>query len=209
MSKLLYVKSSPRKERSNSIAAADAFVGAYQEAHPGDQVVTLDLFTQDLPPFDGFALNAKYAILHGQSHSDQERAAWKAVEEAIQQFTSADKYVFAVPMWNFFIPYRLKHYLDVIVQPSYTFSFSPEEGYKGLVSGKPVMLICARGGEYPPGTEMEAFDFQTKYLKTILGFIGLTDVRTLLIEPTLASPETAAQKREAAISKARKLAKSF
>ena len=55
----------------------------------------------------------------------------------IEQFVNADKFLLAIPMWNFGIPYRLKQYLDVILQPGYTFSFSPETGYSGLVTGKP------------------------------------------------------------------------
>ena len=128
MSKLLYLQASPRVDRSHSRAVADAFVAAYAVAHPDDEIETVDLFTMDLPAFDGPAVQAKYAILHGETHSEEEAATWKAVERVIEQFTSADLYVIAVPMWNFGIPYRLKQYLDVIIQPGLTFSFSPETG---------------------------------------------------------------------------------
>ena len=57
-----------------------------------------------------------------------------------EHFKSADKYVFSLPMWNFGIPYKLKHFIDVLVQPGLTFSFSPETGYKGLVTGKPAVV---------------------------------------------------------------------
>lgn len=209
MSKLLYIQASPRGARSFSTAAADAFVAAYREANPGDEVVTLNLFDTDLPAFDGGALDAKYAILGGQSPSEAEAAAWKAVEAVIENFKSADKYVFAVPMWNFGIPYRLKHFIDVIVQPGYTFSFSPEEGYKGLVTGKPVFVAYARGGAYPPGSETEPFDLQTKYFELFLGFIGFTDIRRVVVEPTLTDPEAAGKTREAAVGQAREAAGKF
>jgi FMN-dependent NADH-azoreductase len=210
MSKLLYIPTSPRGDRSYSVAAADAFVATYREVHPKDEIVTFNLFEKDLPVFDGFALQAKYAILGGRGHSDDERAAWKAVETVIDEFKSADKYVFAVPMWNFGIPYKLKHYLDVIVQPGYTFSYTPEEGYRGLVTGKPVFVAYARGGEYAPGTAAEGYDFQLRYFNTILGFIGFTDIRSVAVEPTLMGGlETAEQKRAQAIQKAREMAKSF
>lgn len=51
----------------------------------------------------------------------------KNVEDVIEQFTAADKYLFSLPMWNFGIPYKLKHYIDVIVQPGYTFSFTKKD----------------------------------------------------------------------------------
>jgi len=209
MSKVFYIQASPRIERSYSIAVADAFVSAYKQANPKDGVVTINLFKKDLPSFDGLAVQAKYAILHGQKHSPEELAAWKKVEDVIAEFKSADKYVMAVPMWNFGIPYRLKQYLDIIVQPTYTFSFSPQEGYKGLVKGKPIFVSYSRGGAYPKGSAEEAFDLQTKYFQLALGFIGFTDIRTLVVEPTLAGSEVAKQKREEAIAKAKEMALKF
>ena len=54
-------------------------------------------------------------------------------------------------MWNFSIPYRLKHYLDIIIQPTYTFSYTPETSYQGLVTGKPIFIAYARGGAISDG----------------------------------------------------------
>jgi len=113
-------------------------------------------------------------------------------------------------MWNFGIPYRLKQYIDLLVQPSYTFAFDPEKGYSGLVTGKPAFVAYARGGEYAEGTEAAAFDFQKKYLETVLGFIGFTEIQSVVVEPTLhGGPEVAKEKREAAIEKARERALKF
>jgi len=210
MGKLFYIQASPRIERSYSIAAANAFIESYRESHPKDEIITMNLFRKDLPPFDGLAVQAKYTIMHGLKHTEEELGAWRAVEALIDEFKSADKYVMAIPMWNFSIPYRLKQYIDILVQPTYTFRTTDEGGYAGLVTGKPVFLACSSGGEYTPGTAAEAFDFQTKYLKLILGFIGLTDVRILAIGPTLnRGPEVAKEKRAEAISRAREMAKSF
>lgn len=210
MATLLYVKASPRGERSHSVAVADAFVEAYRAAHPGDMVKTLDVFEADLPPFDGLALQAKYTILHGHKHAPEELAAWRAVEAIIAEFKAADKYVLAVPMWNFGIPYRLKHYLDLIIQPGYTFSYDPAKGYTGLVTGKPAFIAYARGGEYPDGTPYATYDFQKKYLELALGFIGFTGIRSLVVEPTLmGGPEVAAKKTSEAIAMAREIAKGF
>ncbi len=89
-------------------------------------------------------------------------------------------------MWNFGIPYKLKHYIDVLTQPGLTFSYSPSEGYKGLVTGKPAAVVYARGGSYPPGSGAEGMDFQKSYFETLLKFIGFTDIRPIVVEPTLA-----------------------
>ncbi len=209
MSQLLYIQASPRKDRSHSSKAADAFVAAYSKLHPEDQLRTLNLFDRELPAFDGPALEAKYAILHGRKPGSGQLAAWRPVEALIEEFKAADKYALAVPMWNFHLPYRLKHYLDILVQPTYTFSFSPAAGYQGLVTGKPVFVAYARGGEYPPGSATETYDFQTRYLEHILGFIGLTDIRRVVVEPTLGDPEVTAERAAAAAAEARKLAENF
>ena len=96
MSKLLYIQASPRKTQSSSIAVADAFVDAYRQHQPGDDVVRLNLFERQMPTFDGNTLQAKYAILRGQNPSNEQKAEWRVIEEIIAEFTSADKYVFAV-----------------------------------------------------------------------------------------------------------------
>jgi FMN-dependent NADH-azoreductase len=207
MNTLLYLQASPREGRSHSRFVADALVEQYRQTHPGDGVTTLDVFKAALPPFDGCAVQAKYAILHGQKHSAEEAAAWRAVETLIADFKGADKYVFAVPMWNFGIPYRLKQYFDLIVQPGYTFSFTPEEGYKGLVTGKPAVIVSARGGEYGDGPESAGYDFQKRYVEHLLRFIGFTSIRTILVEPTLmGGPDGAEQARAAALERARAIA---
>lgn len=209
MSKVLYIQASPRKTQSNSIAVADAFIDAYRQHQSRDEVVKLNLFERQMPTFDGNTLQAKYAILHGQKPSNEQKAEWRVVEEMIAEFTSADKYVLAVPMWNFAIPYRLKHYIDILVQPGYTFSFSPEEGFSGLVKNRPVFVAYARGNAYPEGSEMAALDLQTRYMRTILNFIGLDDIREIIVEPTLTAPETAEANLVDAINRARDMAASF
>src|SRR5262245_24362632 len=101
MQKLLYIEASPRKKRSSSIAIAQLFIGAYQKKHPEDDVTLLDLWKRELPVFDGDVIEAKYALLHGKPHTEEQAKAWKRVEETIAEFKNADKYVFSLPMWNF------------------------------------------------------------------------------------------------------------
>jgi FMN-dependent NADH-azoreductase len=210
MSKLLYIKASPRGKRSKSLAVADAFVEAYKVNHSEDEVEIIDVFKAAIIRFDGLAVQAKYTILHGKSHTKREAQAWKKVEAVIEHFKSADKYVLATAMWNFGIPYRLKQYIDILVQPGYTFSYSPASGYQGLVKAKPLMAIYARGGEYKTGTGGEAFDMQKKYIELIFGFMGFENIKSIVIEPTLAGgPEVADAKVQEAIDKAKQQAVDF
>ena len=210
MAKLLYIKASPRGKRSKSNTVADAFVEAYKQANPQDLVKVLNIFDMDLPAFDGLAVQAKYSIIHAKEHSSEEAAAWEAVEEVIGQFKSADKYVLSVPMWNFSIPYRLKQYIDILVQPGYTFIYDDQNGYQGLIKDKPLLVVYARGGEYSEGTQGEAIDLQSKYIELIFGFVGFKDIKTIIVEPTLqGGPDVTEQKVNSAIESACSVAESF
>ncbi|HEX42552.1 MAG TPA: FMN-dependent NADH-azoreductase [Phycisphaerales bacterium] len=209
MATLLYIQASPRIEHSHSIAVASAFVEAYRAGHGDDRIVEMNLFETDLPPFDLLAVNAKYNVMHSREQSDEQRAAWDRIVAEINRFKAADKYVFAVPMWNFSIPWRLKQYIDILVQPGLTFTI--EDGrYKGLLEDKSALIVYARGGQYPAGTDLNAFDHQKPYIETILPFIGITDVSAIVIEPTLQQgPDAAGQKQVAAIEKAKQLVGQF
>lgn len=206
MSKLLHIEASPRGGRSASITVAQHFIESYLATHPGDTVETLDLWQARLPEFDGETLGAKYAVAQGQKPTPEQSLAWQTVTSIADHFKSADKYLFSLPMWNFGIPYKLKHFIDVLVQPGLTFGFSPTEGYKGLVTGKPAVAVYARGGAYGPGSGMEAYDAQSTYLKQVLGFIGFTDIKEIFVEPTLASPTSKDEAVAASNIKATELA---
>ena len=132
------------------------------------------------------------------SRSGAEVAAWNEVQEIFDRFNAADKYVFSVPMWNFGIPYKLKHYIDVITQPGMAWSFSPDTGYSGLVSGS-VVAIYSSAGVYHDGSGAEAFDLQKPYFENWLAFVGLTDVERVIVAPTLEAPENV----EAAVNDAK------
>ncbi|WP_404309809.1 FMN-dependent NADH-azoreductase [Neorhodopirellula lusitana] len=208
MSKLLYIESSPRKARSKSIAVAKTFLDEHKATHAADEIVTLDLWDTQLPEFDGFTIEAKYQVLNGQEFSAEQQLAWQTVVDICNEFKSADKYVISLPMWNFGIPYKLKHYIDVIAQPGQTFRFDPATGYSGLVTGKPVTVIYARGGAY--GSESaKGMDLQKGYMDLLLGFIGFTDVNSILVEPTLGAPDDVAAIEAQAMKQARSVAANF
>jgi FMN-dependent NADH-azoreductase len=188
---------------------AQQFLNIYKETNPNHTIEPFDLWQTSLPEFDGATINAKYRILHGDTHTDAEATAWNSVEELFNQFNSAEKYVFSLPMWNFGVPYKLKHYIDIITQPGLSFSFSPETGYSGLVTGKPAAVIYARGGEYSSSEAAAGMDFQKRYLEMWLGFIGFTDITSILVEPTLSDPSDAEKTLNQALEQAAAVACKF
>ncbi|QDT63060.1 FMN-dependent NADH-azoreductase [Calycomorphotria hydatis] len=207
MGKLLFIEASPRGERSHSSSVAKTFIDAYLEKNPSDEVEHFDLWEAELPPFNLDTINAKYGVMGGKDFTAEQKVAWDAVTKAADHFKSADKYVISLPMWNFGIPYQLKQYIDIICQPGLTFGFDPETGYSGLVDGK-VLCVFARGGAYSEG-DAQSMDFQKPYLEFILGFMGLTDLSSLVVEPTVGSPDDIAAMKEKIEAEARELASTF
>ena len=177
MHKVLHIESSPRKSRSHSISVANEFLEAYKSQKPDTEIETLDIWSMDLPVFDGHMLDAKYAVINGESPTDEQAAAWKTVENIFNHFNTADLYVISVPMWNFGIPYRLKQYIDVITQPGMAWSYSSEESYKGLLKDKSAVVIYSSGDGYGEGTGFEAYDLQKPYINLWLNFIGVSNIK--------------------------------
>lgn len=204
---IMYIKASPRTDRSHARGIARSFISALKAHDPSVEIIERDLFELKLPEFDGLTINGKYNIMHGRDFSPQEKEAWSAVESVIEDFKSADKYVFAIPMWNFGLPYALKHFIDIVTQPGYTFTVGPE-GYKGLLDGKKAFVAYASGGVFPEdGNPMETWNFQSTYFRTWLSFIGITDVHEVAARGMLS--DGGARAKEEAIAQAEQIAQSF
>jgi FMN-dependent NADH-azoreductase len=205
---LLHVISSPRKQRSASLEAATAFTDAWRASNPHGVIDTLNVWEIDLPPFDGAALEAKYAGLEGKERTPDQKAAWAKIEALAGYFQRAELIVFSVPMWNFGIPYRLKHLIDAISHKDVLFTFD-ERGLLGLLGGKTVVVIAARGaylgGDYP----VEDFDHHTAYIATWCRMVGIKEVHTISIEKTLFGPKADQAARVKARIEAIALAKSI
>jgi FMN-dependent NADH-azoreductase len=151
------------------------FLDSLAAHHPKMQVDVVDLFDSDLPALAGNNIEAKYTLLRGQPIDKDHEESWRQIETLIQHFLTADAYVISTPMWNFGIPYTLKYYIDCLVQPGYVFGFN-ETGVVPMVHGKRMVCVTARGSDYSLGTPLHAYDFQEPYLRSIFGFIGITDI---------------------------------
>jgi FMN-dependent NADH-azoreductase len=199
MSTLLHIESSPRKRRSASLDVARAYVDAYRDAHPDHRIDVLDLWSVALPEFDGDALDAKYADLSGTPLNEAQQQAWASIRELAQRLHDADTLLFSVPLWNFSIPYKLKHFIDVVSQRGILFSFD-EHGLQGLLKDKKAVVMYARGLDYSVGssTPAHSFDFQRPYMEAWLRSVGVTDVKSIVVEKTLLGPELDHAARQAA-----------
>lgn len=204
MSHLLYIQASPRGKLSSSSEVAESYLEAFTNSAAENTVSLMNIWDMPLPEFDEAFLNAKYRVTEDNNPSQADLTAWQQVIDLTEQFKQADCYLFSVPMWNFSIPYKLKHFLDVITQSDLTFSVSNEFGFYGLVTGKPVTIIYSRGGEYS-SPEAKGMDFQKPFLEMSLGFIGFREINSILIEPTMDSDQNVQQAVTKAKEQAQKL----
>ncbi|MFO7553101.1 MAG: NAD(P)H-dependent oxidoreductase [Haliea sp.] len=217
MTRILYIEASPRGEASFSSRAAAAFLDAYRAQHPADEVDHLPLFEAELPAFGREGASQKMvhiARLITEGKGLEGSGEWAGVIAAIERFRSADKVLISSAMWNFSIPYPLKHYIDLICQPGLTFAVNRRGEYVGMVKGKPMQLILARGSEYRPGfpaaDDGTKTDFQHAYLLHIARLLGFEDIRSLLLQPTEArGAQHADAMLAAALEEARQAAATF
>ena len=181
MTQILRIDSSPRGARSHSRALTEAFTDALTKQHSGAQVTYRDLGHNPPPHVNEQWIAGNYS--DPATHTPEMTAALIESEEMIGELMAADIIVLGAPMYNFSIPSTLKAYIDQIVRPGRTFKY-PE--YEGLVLGKKLFILCARGGGgYQPGEEMHDANFQDPYFKTIFGLIGISDITFLYDEKTL------------------------
>jgi len=206
--RLFHLRCSPR-DLSESSAGAEAFVTRFRQARPGWDIDVMDIWREALPEFNGDALNAKYARLGGRSFNGAERDAFAVIERMAARLAQADRVLISTPMWNFGIPYKLKQWFDLIVQPGITFRFDPAQGYLPLLKDRPTIAILASGSDFVTGMNRGRIDMASPYLREILRFIGITDVRFALIGPTAGPAEPARAAREAAHRRLTDWASSF
>ncbi|MBW4048478.1 MAG: FMN-dependent NADH-azoreductase [Proteobacteria bacterium] len=183
---ILQVNASARREASNSTRVASTIVAHLQARDPIARVTIRDLATRPHPLLDERALSALFTPANLRSPEQAERVALD--DALIAEIQQHDTIVLGVPMYNFGVPVQLKNWIDAIARAGVTFRYS-EQGPEGLLTGKTVYVALARGGRYRNTPN----DSQVPYLKTVLGFLGMTDVRFIFAEGLAMGPEALEQ----------------
>jgi FMN-dependent NADH-azoreductase len=187
MSEILLITSSPRGATSYSSRVARFLAEKLAAGDPNSKITVRDLTRAPLPHIDDAFAVARN--LPAESLTAAQEAALRLSDALLVELLAADVIIIGAGMINFGIPSALKAYIDYIVRPGVTFNYG-ERGPEGLVKGKKVYLVMARGGIYSQGP-MQGFNFQDTYLKAALGFIGLTDIEVIAIEGVAFGPEAA------------------
>ncbi len=190
MQHLLFVTSSLFGEASKSRLIGAEFVAAWQRAHPGATMVERVLSADTMPHLTQATLAAVATPAEARSADQQAAAAF--ADGLIAEVEAADVIVIAAPMYNFTISTTLKAWIDHIVRAGRTFRYTAN-GPEGLLRHKTVFVTTARGGFYGANSPTAALDFQEPYLRTILRFVGITDVTFVHAEGLAIDPDTAAR----------------
>jgi FMN-dependent NADH-azoreductase len=171
MIRILHIDSSPRGERSRSRRLSSRFVQDLLRENPGATVVHRDLGRTVVPLIDETWIAAVYTAPDQRTPEMEERL--RVSDELIDELLAADVLVLALPMYNFGIPANLKAWIDQVVRSGRTFRYP---GPEGLAAGRKAYIIMSSAGEYHEGSPTAHMDHAIPQLKTILEFIGITDI---------------------------------
>lgn len=181
MAKVLFIKSNDRPaDQAVSVKMYDTFLKAYKEANPADEITELDLFKAELPYYGNTSIMGTYKRNQGMELTAEETKAADLVDQYLNQFLAADKIVFAFPLWNFTVPAPLVTYISYLCQAGKTFKYTAE-GAVGLAGDKKVMILNARGSDFAL-EGMAAMEMAVSYVQNVLGFWGITNPESVVIE---------------------------
>jgi FMN-dependent NADH-azoreductase len=183
MSTLLHIDSSPLYMRSVSRQLTGAFVAQWKSSHPIGAVVDRDLNATAIPPITAEWVGAAYTP--EEARTPQQKELLAASDLLLAELEQADEYVIGAPMHNFGVPSVLKLWIDQIARVGRTFSYGSGIP-KGLLTGKKATFIIATGGMYDAQTRMSSFNFVEPYLRSVFGFLGVTDATFLTAGGTAA-----------------------
>ena len=192
MKRLLHINASPRRDRSRSGMISTQILAGLSAASPALTIETIDLFDADLPPFDAAAIEGRYGLLMGTPVPPEQAAAWDKLRAMAEHFLSFDGWLLSVPMWNFGLPYRLKHYIDLITHPGMTFRNDAVGQVEGLAAGRTAIIVAASAMPFGAMPAIDGLDFQLTYLNAWLGFIGVTDIHSVRVAGTFGPDEAVA-----------------
>ena len=183
MPTLLHIDSSPLYGRSVSRQLTGAFVDQWKSSHPEGTVIDRDLNATAISPITAEWVGAAYTP--AEARTPQQKELLAVSDALLAELEQADEYVIGAPMHNFGVPSVLKLWIDQIARVGRTFSYA-QGGPKGLLTNKKATFVIATGGIYDAQTRMASFNFVEPYLRSVFGFLGVTDATFLTAGGTAA-----------------------
>jgi FMN-dependent NADH-azoreductase len=189
MTRILHISASPRGAMSVTRKLGSDLVSQLKAANPRAEVLVRDLVTNPLPHVDGFVVDAMFTP--PDKRSAHQQASITLSDALVDELIAADIVVMEIPMFNWSTPSAFKAWIDHVVRVGRTFlPGTPDHAYQPLLVDRPVYVVVASGGVYthgPRGSE----DFLTPYLRHVLSWVGLRDLRFVHAEGVMASADNA------------------
>ena len=212
MSKVLYITAHPlTEERSSSLATGKAFIEEYQKANPHDDIVHINLYRDYIPMIDADVMNGWEKLRAGGTFdqlTEQEQGKVARLNELVDQFVGADKYVFVTPFWNLSYPPMLKAYLDAVSVAGKAFKYVAGGQLVGLLTEKKALHIQARGSVFAESPYAE-LEMGHRHLEIMMKFFGLPGLEALILEGLDRTEFNREEIKENAVRRAKELAYTF
>ncbi|MEF7442013.1 FMN-dependent NADH-azoreductase [Paenibacillus lautus] len=213
MATVLYITANPHDhEKSYSMLVGNEFVQAYRSANLNDEVIHLDLYKMDIPQLDTDVFNGWDKLKAGTTFeklTEAEKTKLNRIDELVDQFVAADKYVFVTPVWNYSYPPVMKSYIDSICIAGKTFKYFPDIGRIGLLGDKKAVHIQASGSFLSPGSDDADLEMGHRHLKVIMDFVGIPSFEGIFVEGMAAKTDQEPEIKVKAIQQACEIALKF
>lgn len=199
MSNILVVSSSAAGAGSDSRALALHFARRWAADRP-EATITERALDERFPHYT-------LLLMTGLQRPEGERSPQEADAIALSdmlcaELIAADVIVIASPMYTLTISSTLKAWFEYVNRRDVAFEMG-EGGARGLLGGRPVVIICSRGSRFD-GLALE-HDLQVPVIKAILDHFGLVDQHVVRAE-ALAYPAQRTASLDAARSELERLA---
>lgn len=198
MARILRIDSSSRVHGSHSRELADIFLATWFQQHPNDEVVVRELVETPIPHIADLTIAGYYTPK--EQHTAEMKAATSLSDELIQELLAADILLLSVPMYNFSIPSSLKAYIDQIVRIGYTFAVDENKGIYGLIEKKQAFVTASYGAAGYFDGDLRSLNFLEPYLKSLLGFLGFSEITFFSVEGTSTDPSVFAASKQRAVT---------
>lgn len=179
------------------------FLAHLEEVH----VEELELWARPLPELDGAMLESRYRLIHGGKVDRGFEAQWQELRSEVDHLLAFDLWLFSTPMWNFGLPYRLKHYIDLVIQPTMAFTNDASGTVSPHGTDKVAVLIGAGALDIRPGSALASLDFGLAHLAQCLRvYFGVPEIHEIRAVPTFGGQTTIDAAMDSARAEAQRLA---
>ena len=164
------IDSSARKKGSTSRALAKKLLNKIKK--PEDKIIYRDL-DDEMLFVTGLTESGMNIDLKDQT--ENHKKMFELSDQLVKELQESDIIIISAPIYNYGPPATLKAWSDLAARVGETFKFKADGRREGLLKNKKAYLVITSGGTKLNSNE----DFLTPWLKFILNFFGIEEVKTI------------------------------